>query len=185
VRGRPRDESKLSTDPAQMRRRLRRKHSYFEKDLEKYIAAGNFKAVEDWDLEELAHGKPRNKAGTFSGRVPVWITPDVTREIKKRLVSETFADLTAHAGKAIKVVEKLLDNDEVDEKGRPVVDAATKLKAAQFVLENILGKPTAVIEISDNETVRQAIAAAIMLDDGRPQDEPIILDGTFTEDEED
>lgn len=187
VGARPKDESKLSREPSQIRNRLRRKATQpkaFKADLEMLIEAG-YKPVEDWDLEELARGKPRDKDGKFRGRPSRWITSEVAQEAKKRLVQETLGGLSTHVHSAIKTIAWLLTCDEVDDKGKLIVDPATKLKAAMFVIENIAGKPKAVVEVEAADFTRRMIASAIILDDGTPQDDRVVLEGQIVDDDED
>lgn len=182
--GRPKDPSKLSTNPAQIRQRLRRGVNRDE-DMRLYAEVSpHFKHVEDWDLEELAHGKPRNKNGNFGGRAPGWITPEVIREARKRLVDYTNGLLGAEVEFAVQTMIKLVKDNSFDEKGRPVVDARTKLDACKFIIEHVKGKATALVELDAKDNVRAMLAAAIVLDDGAPQDEPVILEGEFTEDDD-
>lgn len=174
VGGRPKDESKLSQDPAQIRVRLRRaakgdkkRDGRMKRDMEMLYR----KPIEEWDLEELARGRCRASDGTFKGRPPSWITPAVQQEAKRRLLDETFGKMAGHIDIAVRTIKDLMTSEEVDENGKPIVDARTKLAAATFTIEHILGKPKAVIEIGPDDFTKQAIAAAIVLDDGREQDE--------------
>jgi len=182
VNGRKPDH-KLSQEPKQIRNRLRRKHAKFATDLDTYQDVAYGKRIEDWDIQELAKGRPRNKNGTFSGQSPKWITAAVVREAKRRLMEETFGTLAGHMDLAIATVVKLLKSKEVDDWGKPIVDARTKLAAATFIIENILGKPKALVEVDASDTVKQFLAAALVMDDGQPA-HPVI-DGQFTEEEED
>lgn len=184
--GRPKDESKLSTNPKQVRNRLRRAAKGNQKRdgrIDRDIAILYQKPIEDWDMEELARGRPRNAAGTFAGRPPSWITPTIQKEAKRRLLDETFGNLAGHVDTAIKAIVKLIESEEVDEKGRPIVDARTQLAASMFVVENIIGKPKAIVEVQADDFTRQAIAAAIVLDDGEDQSH-LVLEGDFTVEEE-
>lgn len=186
VGGRPKDERKLSTDPKQIRVRLRRaakgdkkRDGRMERDIEMLYR----KPIEEWDMEELSHGRPRNVAGTFAGRPPSWITPTIQKEAKKRLLDETLGSLAGHIGKAVKAIGELIESEEVDENGKPIVDARTKLAAATFTIEHFLGKPKAIIEVQADDFTKQAIASAIVLDDGLPEDH-FVLEGEFTEPDE-
>lgn len=188
VGGRPKDESTLSNKPSQIRNRLRRTMARPEgrRDdgrLKRDVEALYQKPMEDWDFEELARGRPRDRRGKFAGPMPIWCTPLVQQEAKKRLFDATFGDLASHAQDAIKAIAALITSNEVDDKGRPIVDARTRLAASQFVLENIIGKPKAIVEVQATDFTRQAIAAAIVLDDGMPEDH-FVLDGTVVVEEE-
>jgi hypothetical protein len=76
-----------------------------------------------------------------------------------------------------------LTSTEVDDNDRPVVDAKTKLQAATWVSEHAIGKAATQVNVIGRVQVEHAIAAAIILDDGSPQDESVILDGEYTDDE--
>lgn len=185
--GRPNDESKLSRDPKQVRVRLRRAARKLTRPLDQIERdiAMIYRPVDEWDVEELSRGRPRGDDGSFRGPVPTWCTPIVQREAKKRLLDETFGKMVGHVDLAIKVLGKLMMSEELDDKGRPIVDPRTQLAAATFVIEHILGKPKAVIEIGSEDETRRMLAMAIMLDDGSPQDAPIVLQGESWDTEED
>jgi hypothetical protein len=172
-----RPTERLSKDPAQVRNRIRRRGH----DIERDIAILYKKPIEEWDLEELARGKPRNKVGNFSGRPPEWITPAVIKESRRRLMDQTFGELAGYAEVALRVLEKLMKSEEVDANGRPLVDAKTKLAASTYVLDHIIGKPKAIVEIEEAKAnQRLALAAAIVLDDGKPQGH-LVIEGDFEE----
>lgn len=191
MRGRSGDPSKLSTKPSQIRNRLRRKHDKYEQDLELFLQYSGKKPVEEWDLEELARGMPRNKAGQFGGRASIYLQPAVVKEVRRRLVHETFGELSGTAQLAIKAIKWVLECDDVDGNGKPVVDARTKLEAAKFVLEQIIGKPKTPVELEASEGVKSFIAQAILQRDPNDPDKLIpahpVMDGQFTvnDDEED
>lgn len=190
--GRPKDETKLSVKPSQARNRLRRamqkaeqkgglKHidGRVQRDVEMLYK----KPIDEWDIEELAHGRPRSRDGKFTGQAPKWITPLIVAEAKRRLLNQTFGSMAAHIPQAIKVIGELMTSDEVDDKGRPIVDARTKFAAAQFTLEHYLGKPTIFVQAEVADFTRSAIASAIVLDDGESEDH-FILEGEYTEEED-
>lgn len=192
IGARPKDESTLSQKPTQIRNRMRRAvkkakrtgdESILRKELEMYQEVTGYKPVEEWDLEELAYGRPRNSIGLFSGVIPAWITPDVAREAKKRLYNHAFGKLGAHADLAIQTIKNLLVSDETDDKGKPLVDARTKLDASKFIIEHIIGKPQQVVEIDATDNARKILASAIVLDDGR-EDSHLVLEGESWEEEE-
>jgi hypothetical protein len=181
--GRPNNPELLSKDPAQIRRRLRRKHRAHTQDLELYQDVVYGKRMEDWDLEELARGRPRDKNGRFSGRVPTWLSPALQQEAKRRLLEETYGLLAGHVTQAVKTMGQLLVSDEVDDNGKPIVDSRTKFAAAAFIIEHMIGKPKALVEVkAEISEAKQAIAAAIVLDDGQPQD---IIEGDWEDAEDD
>lgn len=176
------DPSRLSKDPKQIRNRLRRKGKKLMEDIDLYIENGGIKPLDQWDLEELARGRPRDKNGRWNGRTPDWIQPSVALEARKRLFARAYGGMAAHLDLALRTVAKLMTSKEVDENGRPIVDAAVKLKAAMFIIEHVIGKPTTRVEIEAADMAKQTLARALVLDDGSPA-HPVI-DGQFQEQEE-
>lgn len=178
VGGRPKDPSKLSTKPSQIRNRLRRRVGpKYDEDIRLYSIHAYGKPVEEWDLEELARGQIRNKSGNFQGTRATWITPAIQKEAKRRLVEDVYGKLAGQLGLAIQTMANLMMSDEVDEKGKRIVDSRTKFAAAAFIIEHLVGKPKALVEITGVEEAQNAIAAAIVLDDGQPQDNHQVIDG--------
>lgn len=189
---RPKDPSGLSQKPSQIRNRLRRAAKRAKKtgddtdlryELERYAEVGRIRPVEEWDLEELAHGRPRGPSGKFAGPIPSWITPDVTREAKKRLYNHAFGELGSNVDLAIKTIINLINSTDTDEKGKPIVDARTKLDAAKWIVEHVIGKPDRIITIDATDQARQMIASAIILDSGR-EDSHLAIEGEVVEDVE-
>lgn len=105
-----------------------------------------YKPIEDWDLQELGKGRPRNINGNFQGRKPGWITREVHERAMELFIEETRSGLGGLAAQALARLEWVLTNNEVDEKGRPVVPAAAQLQATHLVIEHILGKPKQRVE---------------------------------------
>lgn len=193
VGGRPKDESKLVNDPAQVRVRLRRMarngktHTdAFRNDLRRL----GYKPLDEWDFEELARGRCRDANGVIRrGNTPTWIGERaIQEEIKRRLHDKTYARITHMVPLALKAMEKLITSEEVDDNGKPIVDARTKLAAATFIIERVVGKTPVTLEVSAQEDkVRTALVPAIVLDDGQPQGHLAIgdtIDGEIVEDEE-
>lgn len=184
MQGRPSDPSKLSQNPKQIRNRLRRHAGKLEEDVAMYSMVKYGKPIEDWDLEELARGRPRSKNGKFNGAAPGWITPTIQKEARRRLLDHTLGKMAGHIDLAIQTVVNLIMCDEVDERGKPLVDPKTKLQGCMFIIEHFLGKPKAFVELAGGDEKKVALAAAIVLEDGKPQDEPVILDGEWEDKEE-
>jgi hypothetical protein len=64
--------------------------------------------------------------------------------------------------KALSLLASLLDNDDTDHKGRPVVAASTKLDASKFLVEHLLGKPTQRTE-TDISVKLSGMLASVMV----------------------
>jgi hypothetical protein len=121
-----------------------------------------YKPIEDWDLEELARGRPRNVDGNFKGRKPGWVTREVHERAMELFIEETRSGLGALAPKALNTLQWVLDNEDVDEKGKMMVPAAAKLQATHLVIEHILGKPKQRVE-SDISVKLQGLLAGVMV----------------------
>jgi hypothetical protein len=176
-----RDRSKLSKDPEQIRKRLRRSSRNHEEDVA--ILASIRKPIEEWDIEELAQGKPRCKDGSFKGPAPRWITPAVLREAKRRLQLAAFDKMSGHVSAAIDVMYNMMTSDELDDSGKPIIDNATKLKCAIFIIEQTVGKAKNRVELDAADNLKAMLASALVLPSGGPA-HPVI-NGQFTTAEED
>lgn len=141
-----------------MRRKAKRAEMATEQELE-YLYR---KPVSEWDLEELAKGRPRNAKGTFSGPAPKWINAAVHEEAMERYTAAVKSEMNATTVDALGVLKHLINNDEVDEKGKPIVPASTKLDAAKFLLEHVVGKPKQRIE-ADVSVKLQGILGQVMV----------------------
>lgn len=121
-----------------IRSRARRKQNYVDADLEMLYDGY---PISEWDAEELARGRPRDKSGGFRGPAPKWINRAVHEQIVKRFEEIVREDMNTHTVSALKIIGSLLGNEEEDEKGKPKVSAGTKLDAAKFLIEHVVGKP--------------------------------------------
>lgn len=175
-------ETGLSRNPQNIRARIRRRGVRLQQDLETYVEVRYTKPLDEWDLEELARGRTRHTDGTFKGQSAPWITPLIAREAQRRLLAETMGGIASHLPDALKTVARIMESKTLDENGRPLVNAETKLKAAIFIIESIKGKPKAVVEVEGTDMVRQFLAQALVLDDGTPA-HPVV-DGQFYEDDD-
>ena len=120
------------------------------------------KPLAEWDEEELARGRPRDAKGTFAGPKPAWITPEMHEEAISRFQAVVKTGMQAATVDALKAVTDILVNDEVDNRGKPVVGASTKLQAATFLLEHVVGKPKQTIE-QDISVKLQGLLASVMV----------------------
>src|SRR5690606_38165825 len=88
-------EGKLLT-PKQIRARARRRMKRAELMSTQEFEALH-KPIEDWDLEELARGRPRNSRGTFSGPKPKWVNREIhekAMEMYKAAVKSEMNSMT-------------------------------------------------------------------------------------------
>lgn len=143
---------------ARARRRLKRNEVLSTQELE-YLYQ---KPVADWDLDELAHGRPRNAQGHFKGPRPQWITAAVHEEAMEKYKAAVKSSMRATTVDALSLLQELINNDDVDDKGKPIVPASTKLDAAKFLIEHVVGKPTQRIE-NDVSVKLQGILGQVMV----------------------
>jgi hypothetical protein len=120
------------------------------------------KPLREWDNEELARGRPRNKDGTFSGPSPEYVTMEMHEEAMDRFTSVIRTGMRVATVDAIKVLGEIITDQELDNRGKPVVAAGTKVDAAKFLIEHLIGKPTQHIE-SDVSVKLQGILGAVMV----------------------
>lgn len=127
-----------SQERKQIRQRARRKAKIASDEIA--LLYGDH-PIEEWDMEELARGRPRAKDGTFKGRAPSFLDRSVHEQIVRRFETVVKSEMNNHTVDALKVVQAILTDESEDEKGRPKVSAGTKLDAAKFLIEHVIGKP--------------------------------------------
>jgi hypothetical protein len=124
-----------------------------------------FRPIEEWSLEELSDGYPHSDltgaklaatatSSLFRGELRDKVKTELERRIKDRLDK-----LTVTATDALGDVMK---NAELDGRGRPIVPASAKLRAAEYVLDRMMGKPTIRTE-SELSTKLTAVLAEVMV----------------------
>jgi len=122
-----------------------------------------YKPVEQWDMVELAKGWPRDSSGKFPSTPPsVFMQAEMKERIERHFKETVRMSMRGTTVTALKVLAQIIDNDEVDYKGKPVVAASTKTDAAKFLIEHLLGKPKQVVE-EDISVKLQGILAGVMV----------------------
>lgn len=168
---RPRTSKGELATPKQIRARARRVLKKGKKLDDETFELWAGKPVEEWDLEELARGRPRDKAGHFRGKPPAYMPRAVHERIAERFKMLVRDQMNQNATLALGVIGNLLTNEETDEKGKPLVGANVKLDAAKWLVEHVIGKPKQEVQ-QDISVKLQGILGAVMvnptLDDGHP-----------------
>lgn len=141
--------------PKQIRARARRAGKIHAAEMDKL-----YKPIEEWDEEELARGRPRAKDGTFKGRAPQWITREMHEAAMTRFKGIVEGKMRGETVTALTLIHKILTDEEVDDKGRPLVAAGTKLDAAKFLIEHAVGKPTQRVETDISVRLQGLLAMA-------------------------
>lgn len=126
------------------------------------------KPVEKWDFEELQRGQARKPDGTWpDGGYTGQVVTDVMRqEARKRLGSMTRDRIGAYAGRAIAVFADLMTDNRMDDNGKPITPSAVKLQAAQYILDQVIGKPTARVEVEGSVQIQHMLANVLVNPDG-------------------
>jgi hypothetical protein len=162
---RPRTEDGKLLTPKQIRARARRKMKTKKGRRGEMMSEMEFEAlykpVEDWDLEELARGRPRNAEGNFRGRKPGWITREVHERAMEQFQLAVKTEMSAHTITALDTLRYILENETQDERGKPLVPASVKYQASAFLLEHVVGKPKQHVQ-QDISVRLQAVLGAVM-----------------------
>lgn len=168
---RPRTSKGQLATPKQVRARARRVLKKGRKLSDEDFELWAGKPVDEWDLEELARGRPRDKRGGFAGKPPAYMPRAVHERIAERFKMVIRDGMNQNAVAALGVIQNLLSNEDYDEKGKPLVGANVKLDAAKWLLEHVVGKPVQPTQ-SDISVKLQGILGAVMvnpvLDDSHP-----------------
>lgn len=172
----PKSADELSKRPGTIRARLRRSAGKTDRDLVALADAQgkDYKPIEEWDFEELARGKPKNRDGTFNaGPKPRWITPLIVEEVSRRLRMGFIDETRAALPDVLAVLKELLSNDD---------NPRIQLDAAKLFLEYAIGVPEKTVRLEATSRIEHMLADIIVLDDGTPA-HPVI-DGQFFDDDE-
>ena len=175
-------------NPKQVRARARR--SKTDKPLEPAeVLALMGKPIGEWDMEELARGRPRNKRGDFAGAAPKLITREVHEQALNRFKELVRTDMRSLTVKALETLGNMLENEEADAKGRPDVPANVKVDISKFLIEHLIGKPTQPIE-ADISIKLQGILGAVLVQPSEmggyePSSSHRIVEGSVGTDDDD
>ena len=124
-----------------------------------------YKPVDEWDVEELARGRPRNIDGKFSGPSPQFISRELHERALERFKIMVREGMNTQTISALQTLELVMNSDEYDVKGRPIVPASTKVDVAKFLIEHLVGKPTQPTT-SDISVKLQGILGTVMVNPG-------------------
>lgn len=145
----------LSLSKKQIRARARRGTKISDAEFSKL-----YKPLEEWDEEELARGRPRDARGQFRGASPNWISRQMHEQALARFKGVVEGRMRQETVTALGVVRWILANEDVDNKGKPVINASTKLQAATFLIEHVVGKPTQRQEVDISVRLQALLATA-------------------------
>lgn len=145
---RPRTAEGRLLTPKQIRARARRRWKRAQGGQGKEILTQEerealyYKPLDQWTIEELAAGRPQALDGSgFKGPKPKWVTQEVHEEAMDRFAKVIKGSMNERTVDALETMQMILANEDVDNRGRPLVSASVKLDAAKFLLEHVVGKP--------------------------------------------
>lgn len=163
---RPMDpETQLLMTQRQMKRRAERKLRKGMHLSDEELALV-MKPLEEWDLEELKRGYTRNARGNFMKRAPsAMMRAEIKEKIREELTRRVRHSLDGLAVTSLQTIESILSDSEIDGRGRPIVPASVKMKAAEFALDHMLGKATQRTE-TDISVKLSAILGEVMVSPG-------------------
>lgn len=144
---------------------LRAKARRAEGDKKRAILMQRMKPVREWDIEELARGQLKNKNGHFGGSKPLWITREVHEAAMAEFKRRAASDARALVPLALDRIKDLMTDEEVDERGRPVVPRGVQADLAKWAVEHLLGKPTQRQEIDVSVRLQSILGAAMVVPD--------------------
>jgi hypothetical protein len=115
-------------------------------------------SVEDLDDEELARGYCKAKDGTFRGKPPGIIPRAMWTRMQRELFQRFDERLKSNLVETLDVVLELAKDRDID--------AGTRLRAAQYVIDRTMGKTPEKITVSHedpwetiiNDVMREGIA---------------------------
>lgn len=168
---RPRNSKGKLLTGKQVRSRARRVLSKGKKLDEETFEAWSGKPIDEWDLEELARGRPRNAAGDFRGAPPQYMPRAVVERIAERFKTVVKGEMNQNAVTALGVVNQLISNEDYDDKGKPLVPASVKLDAAKWLIEHTIGKAVQPTQTDISVKLMGVLGAAMVnptLDESHP-----------------
>lgn len=143
------------------------------------------KPITEWDWEELSKGRVKGPDGKFApGASNKAIMPIVTEEAKRRMRDLTEYQVLALGNQAVEMLKKLMENNEYDDWGKPVVPPSVKLQAATYALNHIIGTAAKREETGGQDKLLELMGGVLVNPDGRASHDNEIIDGEIVEDED-
>lgn len=131
------------------------------------------KPIEEWDLDELARGRPRASDGSFKGPAPTWVTAELKEEAYNRFKEYVKGELAGGSLRALSRIKDLIDDAESDR---------VRLDASKFVLEHLIGRPTQEVKGDISLNLQQILAGVLVNPNGA---EAIDVEAEYEELEDD
>lgn len=168
---RPRNSQGHLLTAKQVRSRARRKMDKGKKISDEDFDAWAGKPIDEWDIEELARGRPRDARGGFRGAPPKYMPRAVHERIAERFKLLVRDQMNQNATRALGVIGNLITSEEVDNRGKPVVSPNVKMDAAKWLIEHVIGKPVQP-QTTDISVKLQGILGAVMVNPTLDENHP-------------
>ena len=132
--------------------------------------------LSEWDDEELRRGMRRSKKGDFRGHPPVAVPKQLLDELHRRQMSKANTKLKDYVESAVDVLTEIMQDATVEPKDR--------LTAVRMVMDRVLGKEPAKVELSVDAPWLQALQGAIVSIEPAYEDAEIVNDDDDYADDE-
>lgn len=174
----------MATDEDKVKHNARRRARKSASSIGAEIAIVYEKPIEEWDDQELARGRPRDKDGGFKGRRPTWLTPALQAERQRRLRQLLSDELATFAADALRTIHSVMTDKRMDESGKPVVPPAVKLDAGKYLVDQFMGKATTTIDVQSDNALYELMGGILVNRDGSPAHPDYqVIEGTTVEDD--
>jgi hypothetical protein len=126
--------------------------------IEQDLPALGIKPLDEWDVYELAHGKPRDEDGGFrKGVMPSWFAPVLQAEIEKRFQAAAGQKMKVVGLEGMVMARKLM---------RRASSENVRLEASKFFMEQVFGKAVQRVNLEGQLKIEALLGAALVNPDG-------------------
>lgn len=134
--------------------------------------------IKTWSDEELLRGQRKDRNGRFTGRPPKVIPDTLHREYIRRQMRGALQLMSQNLEKACEVLVSIIDDPKADNKD--------KIRAAQLIIERVMGKSVEQIDvkIEAKPAFLQAIQDGIVPGDDEIIDAEVIEESVSDVDDE-
>lgn len=135
--------------------------------------------LSEWDDEELAKGQKKDKNGRFQGKAPLVVPKAVHNELVRRTIAKAEETIRAALEDAWETVLEVMRGEYTEDKEDP--KAKDRLKAAEMVINRIMGKEAIRVEVSASKSKFEEAFHAMIV----PDEDTEVIDAESWEAEDD
>jgi hypothetical protein len=111
--------------------------------------------LSDWDDAELLEGRKKDRRGHFTGRKPKLVPAALHRELTKRRFQRAQALLADSLVDCVQMLRAIVNDKKADE--------ADRIKAAEIILDRVMGKAKEHVQLDiEAQPWQRIIASAIV-----------------------